>query len=298
MTLGLYRNAAGSQGGSTTPQAAITVPRTGGSAVQDTDYCILIVVAGDGTNPSAAPDGTWSTIKANSSFNSGGSRYAVFGKIIGSATTITPSWPTAPASGNNTAHLALFYSGVAGAEAVGTAGTPSVASTATSAPSTTTLGPDRVALAVAIMKGGSGGFASSVSWSGGFTPRASQLANGNFYPSIAVAAGDIAAAGATAEQTATWNFSTLNQIGVQLALVPSVVALSATASVAPTSGSGPLDVTLTVTATGGNGNPKTYSVDWGDGSSSPSQSSNVFTHTYAAVGAETVRNWIAFVSQA
>ena len=284
MTLGAFRNTAGSQGAGATPQAAITVPRTGGSAVQDTDYCVLTVMAGGGTGAAAAPDGTWTTLKADTTINAGGARYAIYGKIIGSATTITPSWPSAPTSGNNTAHFAIFFSGVSGAESVGLQTVPGAASTATICDEITTTGPDRIVLAIAFNKGGSGGFPSSVAWSGGFTPRGSQLATGNFYPSISIASLDKPTAGGTTDQTATWNFSTLNQVGIQLALIPSVAGLLATLSVSPTGGPVPTTVTATVSTTGGNGNPKTYSMVWGDGSSSGVQSSPIFTHDYTVIG--------------
>lgn len=296
MTLGTFRRAVGSQGASTTPQAAITIPTTGTNAVVPTDTCLLICLGG---TDSAAPDGTWTTVKANTVINAGASRCGIYRKVIGSDTTITPAWPTAPASGNNTAHLALFFTGVNGTEAVGSATSPSgTASAATVCTGTTTQGADRMVLAIALSKGASGGFPSSVSWSGGFTGIASQMATGTFFPSIAVAKLDKPTQGGTTDQTATWDYSTLNQLGLQLAMVPSVVGLTIAADVTPASGGGPLDVTLTLTSTGGNGNAKTYSVDWGDGTTSPGQTSNVFTHQYASVSSQTVRNANATVSQA
>jgi hypothetical protein len=306
MTLGSYKNAAGSQGGSTTPENPITVPTTGGSgqsgvAVVSTDFCFLPVMAGGGTNASAVPtSGTgWSASKSDATINAGGARYAIYSKVIGADTTIVPDWPTAPGSGNNTAHLGVFFSGVSGIETMGSQGVPGAASLITTCPSITTSGVDRVAVAVAFNKGGSGGFPASASWSSGWTEIANQVASTTFFPSISVAYKDMAAAGATGDAICTWDYSTLNQVGIQFALTPAGLPLTiSSVSVTPSSGAGPLAVTLTIIPSGGNGNPITYSIDdWGDGATSAGQSSNTFAHTYASVGSTTVRNGTARVTQ-
>lgn len=64
-------------------------------------------------------------------------------------------------------------------------------------------------------------------------------------------------------------------------------ALSATLALSPTSGAVPYTLTATATATGGTGTPKTYAFDWGDGSITSAQSSNVATHTVTAPGTYT-----------
>jgi hypothetical protein len=64
--------------------------------------------------------------------------------------------------------------------------------------------------------------------------------------------------------------------------------LTASAVVSPTSGTVPFVVTCTATAAGGSGTSKTYAFNWGDGSTTAAQSSNVATHTYATPGTYTV----------
>lgn len=70
-----------------------------------------------------------------------------------------------------------------------------------------------------------------------------------------------------------------------------LVSLTASAVVSPSSGAPPFTLTLTITATGGSGTYLYEVDDWGDGSTSAQQSSNVFTKaitTGATTGAKTI----------
>ena len=69
---------------------------------------------------------------------------------------------------------------------------------------------------------------------------------------------------------------------------PSVSPLTCSVAVSPSSGTVPFLVTATATAGGGTGVGRTFSFDWGDGGQTPSQSSNIATHTYSAAGSWTV----------
>lgn len=72
--------------------------------------------------------------------------------------------------------------------------------------------------------------------------------------------------------------------------------LTLSASLTPSTGPNPTSVALTLTPSGGNGNAISYSVDWGDGTTSGPQSSPNFTHNYTRpVG---VTNGVASATQA
>lgn len=85
---------------------------------------------------------------------------------------------------------------------------------------------------------------------------------------------------APAQGAFTYDEMVVTNVGAEIG--PPALALSASAAVSPTSVAQGAVLTLTITAIGGTYS-YTYAVtNWGDGTSSPSQSSNVFTKTLAA----------------
>lgn len=76
-------------------------------------------------------------------------------------------------------------------------------------------------------------------------------------------------------------------LGSSAALGPVDLTLSSTLALSPTSGTVPYTLTATVSYTGGTGTPVTYSMDWGDGTTSAAQSSNIFTHSVTVAGTYT-----------
>lgn len=97
---------------------------------------------------------------------------------------------------------------------------------------------------------------------------------------------------APAQGETTYDEIVVTDVGAEVGPPPSPTQpLSATVALSPTTGTAPFTLTATITATGGTGS-YTYSVtNWGDGSSSGSQSSNVFTKSIAsgaALGTKTV----------
>lgn len=75
-----------------------------------------------------------------------------------------------------------------------------------------------------------------------------------------------------------------SNLGSASPLGPIDVTLASQLALSPSSGVIPALTTATITATGGTGSPLVYAMDWGDGNTSAAQSSNTFTHTYAAAG--------------
>lgn len=72
---------------------------------------------------------------------------------------------------------------------------------------------------------------------------------------------------------------------------PLASPLTATATVSPTASAAPFTLTLTISASGGTGSYTYQVLNWGDGTTSPSQSSPVFTKSIASgasVGAKTI----------
>lgn len=290
MTLPTVRSSATVAGN--TNGSANTITRASG--VLDTDYVILIPTAGAGTNPSAAPSG-FSTIVADTVTQGG--RVAAYGKVVGSDTTWSLTYPTAPTSGNNIRITVIYVIGSAAAGVVSSAVAPTVAATTLTVPSVTTTGPDRLVIFYAMNKASGSAFASTVSVSGATTAIAgSNFPASTFNPATAFATKDMPTAGATGTATFTWDLSTINQGGFAIALTPSQVALTLSGVLSPPSADVGVSRTLTLTAAGGNGNPITYGpVDWGDGTTTAAQSSNVFTKTPSTAGLG--RTWSASASQ-
>jgi hypothetical protein len=249
--------------------------------VLDTDYALVLCAAGAGSNASTAPVG-YTTVQADTVI--GSNRFAAYGAIIGSATTITLSYPSAPGTGNNTAVLVAFFAGTTGAGVTSTLTAPSVAGFTAPCLGLTTPGPDRLVLAIGYNKGTGSGFPSVASFAPTATLTAARYASANFYPSIAIGSFNQSAAATTADQTVTWDFSTVSQAGMQIALTPSVVDLSASVALSPTNGDIGYTVGATVTAAGGTGTPKTYAFNWGCGHTTPAQSSNVASHLTHTAG--------------
>lgn len=282
------------QGGSSTPGAAITIPASGtaggvvvGGAVQATDFGYLLVSGGGGSGAPAAPsdaNGTWVTVAGPFVTTSGNMRFAVYRRAINGSATVAPSWPSAPASGNNTAATLVVVRGAAGEEGVlAPTPQPGTASGVITIGNVTTTGPDRLVMYFTALQGNSGGFASTITWAGA-TKVVDRIASGTFYPSQSIAVESMPSAGQADGAVATYNYAVTGQMGVALAITPSVVALSVVLNAVPSDGVKPLAVAFTAAPSGGNGNPITYSMTYGDGGSSPSQSSPSFSHTYANAG--------------
>jgi hypothetical protein len=259
------------------------IPRPAG--VLNTDVVVLICSAGAGSNASAAPAG-FATWQADGIIQ--GARLAVYAKVVGADTSWTVTYPTAPTSGNNVRVLPLFLAGAAGMDAKGALTAPAAASTALVLPGPTTAGPDRLALVIGTNKAGSTAWATSVQYSGGATPAVSEFPGTAFNPAIAVGVLSRPAAGPVPSQTMTWDFSTINQGGVVIAVSPTSVALSSTTSVTPESGTAPLTVSSTISAAGGTGTPYTYHWSWGDGTTTGPQAGATASHTYSEPGTYTI----------
>lgn len=290
MTLPTVRSSATVNGN--TNGSANTITRAGG--VLDTDYVILIPTAGAGSNASAAPSG-FDTLIADTVTQGG--RVAAYGKIVGADTSWSLTYPTAPTSGNNIRITVIYVIKGAGAGVVSSAVAPTVASTALTVPSVTTTGPDRLVIFYGMNKASGSAFPTTVAVSGATTTVAgSNFPGSTFNPATAFATKDMPTADATGAATFTWDFSTINQGGFALAVTPSDVALTLSGVLTPPSADVGVSRTLTLTAAGGNGNTITYGpVDWGDGTTSPAQSSNVFTKTPSTAGLG--RTWSASASQ-
>lgn len=234
-----YRASFGAQGTSAITSHTVVVP----GSVQTGDWGIIVASAGGGSGAPTAPAG-WSTLLSDRVLGTGGARWSIFGrKRQAGDTDPIVTWASAPATGNNTAVLALWYSNTTGVT-IGTDSHSATADVAWIAPSYTTSITDTTVLALSTNKGGSTGFPSSVTWGPDVVTRTSTLAAGNFAASISAAEYVKAAAGATGDQTATWNFLTANAGAVQL-------ILRSTANIPPTANAGP-DQTGIAPSSGGN----------------------------------------------
>lgn len=220
-----FRDSGSAQGSSAITSLTVTRPAT----VQVGDMGLVIVMAGAGSGAPTAPPG-WSTLLANSLTSGGSSGVSAFYRIHQSGDADpTVVWGSAPASGNNTAMLAVWYSGAA-TISINTPTTSGVAS-ATWSTGTISAGDVNTILAVGAMKAGSGTWASTASWSAPTQMRATRYATGTFYPSIVL--GDLiqTTAGTTTAQTVTWNLSTTNAMAFQIDLAPAGVGASVSAVV-------------------------------------------------------------------
>lgn len=225
-----FRDSGSAQGSSAITSLTVVRPAT----VQVGDMGIVIVMAGAGSGAASAP-ATWSTDLANSLTSGGSAGVSVFHRVhqAGDADP-TVVWGSAPASGNNTAMLALWFSGATNISI----NAPTVSGTASASWSTgtlTTAGVDHLVVAIGAMKASSGTWASTASWSPDAQMRATRYATGAFFPSIV--AGDFikTTAGVTNAQTVTWNLSTANAMAFQIDLAgvgtnASVAAVTATAT--------------------------------------------------------------------
>lgn len=272
--------------------SANTITRAGG--VLDTDYVLIIPTAGAGSNASAAPAG-FDTVIADTVTQ--GARVACYGKVVGSDTSWSLTYPTAPGSGNNIRITVIYLIKAAGVGAKSAAIAPSVAATSLAVPSVTTTGPDQLVLFYAMNKASSTAWATTVSVAGGSTISASNFPGNTFNPATTFATLAETNPTATGVQTFTWDLSTINQGGFAIAVLPSEVALTLSGVMTPPSADVGVARTLTLTAAGGNGTTITYGpVDWGDGlTASAAQSSNVFTRTPTT--AQIGRTWTASATQ-
>lgn len=203
-----FRASVGDQVSGATTTINLTTP---GSVVNN-DYGIIVTIQGNGSGNPDTPAG-W-TLVGNYVSVGGGSNMSVFRRRYQTGDG-SPSlfWSSAPGSGNNLSALAFWYSGVTADPTFGTVqATPSAALTAV-APGLTTSGDDRRVVAVSAMKGGGSGFPSSVAFTPNATLRATRYATGNFFGSVGVGDYVKSTAGATGDETATWNYSTVQSFG-------------------------------------------------------------------------------------
>lgn len=214
-----FRAAVDSQGTSTTTSFTITIPGT----VQQDDFGLIIAAAGSGSNASDPPSG-WATIKSDVQIGSG--RYAIYGKQYqsGDANPVL-NYPTAPATGNNISYLAVWWKDCGGVDIVGSNLTNPAAQFTNTVTGLTSSRDRDLFVAIGWQKGSGTGYPSAApSVSPDVTVRASRIATGNFYSSLAVADFVVDPAGTVGDQTFTWNFSTANGAGFGLLLKNAEVA--------------------------------------------------------------------------
>lgn len=225
-----YRASGSAQGSSAI--TSLTVPTPVG--VQTGDMGVVIVMAGAGSGAPTAPSG-WSTDLNNSLTSGGTAGVSVYHRVRQSGDADpTVVWGSAPVSGNNTAMLAVWFSGAVNIS-INTPTTSGTASTTWSTGTLTTPGASNLVLAVGAMKAGSTGWASAASWAPDATMLATRYATGTFYPSIVVGGYVQTSAGTSNAQTVTWNLSTANAMAFQIDLAPagtnaSVAAVAATST--------------------------------------------------------------------
>lgn len=297
MTLPTIRTSAIVVGGSNGAIPAITRP----AGVLDADYMLVIASAGAGSNASAAPTG-FTTVVADTVIQ--GARLAVYGRLMGADTSITLTYPTAATSGNNIRVAALWLTKAAGVGVKGSVFSSATASATLPIPGITTDGPDQLALVIATSKASSTAFPTTASIAGGATVGYSNFPGSTFNPATVVGVLPQPNPGATNQQIVTWDFSTVNQGGVIIAILPSEVALSLAGVVTPPSADIGVQRTITLTAAGGNGSAITFGpVDWGDGNANSAAQVKatgvltadfVRTPTVAGLG----KTWIASATQA
>ncbi len=185
--------------------------------VEAPDYGLLVVTNNDGMGVPSTPAG-WSVVLATQNIG-GKQRFTIFGKAYeeGDADPIV-TWGT---SSNNTV-LGIWYSDVSGVGVIGSF-IGAVTGAAATADAISTLSDDNEVIAIGTHYFGGSGSATSATVAPDFAIAASIYGGGGtFQHSIVVADLDKAVAGATNDQTFTFDSTGTAMGGIQLSLTPTL----------------------------------------------------------------------------
>lgn len=204
--------------GSTIRQGTVVIPGT----VQPGDVGLILATVGGATGAADVPAG-WTAALPDTLTIGGGGRWSIFTRKYqaGDANPIV-DYPSSPTSGNNITLLAVWYKDCAGIDVVGANTNNPVAGTTNTCAALTTLTPYSRVLALAWQKGTGAGFPSTVGVSPDATIEASIVGAANFENGIVVSGFNVQNPSTTGAQTVTWDNTTVNGAGIQMALSPNV----------------------------------------------------------------------------